>query len=97
MTQHTPGPWIRTQGSGRFYIKTDTNFAQSLATVFSNKGDLGCKSSPDYEQAKANARLIAAAPDLLNALQELVSFAHEAGFPCDLAEIAIAKATGEKQ
>lgn len=68
-TQHTPGPWLRTQGSGRFYIKTDDETSQSLATVFSNKGDFGCISNPDYEKAKANARLIAAAPELLEACQ----------------------------
>ena len=40
--------------------------------------------------------LIAAAPDLLEALQGLVDLSHQAGFPCDKAEAAIAKATREQ-
>jgi hypothetical protein len=100
-TEHTHGPWLRTQGSGRFYIKTDDDTHQSLATVFSNKGDFGCISNPDYEKAKANARLITAAPDLLEALQSLIDMdvAYHRGpkveEAVEVARAAIAKATGK--
>lgn len=42
-----------------------------------------------------DARLIAAAPDLLNALAVLADVAEARGIPCDAARAAIAKATGE--
>jgi hypothetical protein len=58
-------------------------------------------SKSEYERVAAQARLIAAAPDLLKALQEIVAAADgkgwdvlDAGF--EAARAAIAKATGEK-
>jgi len=41
-----------------------------------------------------DARLIAAAPDLLNALTGLADAAEKRGIPCDAARAAILKATG---
>jgi len=93
-TQHTPGPWMRTHGSGRYYIKTDK---QSIATVFSSNGEFGCPTNPTSEQASANARLIAAAPELLALLIELVDMeGPQPGTSAwgDKARAAIAKATG---
>ena len=56
---------------------------------------------PEYEcwipQSKADAQLIAAAPDLLNALKVLADVAERKGIPCDAAHAAIAKATGEQK
>lgn len=47
------------------------------------------------EQLKANARLIAAAPDLLEALQVMLDAAqHDITQECDIARAAIAKAIG---
>lgn len=107
--QHTPGPWMRTHGSGRYYIKTDKH---SIATVFSSNGEFGCPTNPTSEQASANARLIAAAPELLEALRNLELGANtvEACYTrnpgnfasalrdlreySELARAAIAKATG---
>lgn len=60
--KHAPGPWK----------------AQGLAIVASDRSFVGrvypwCADPQDAECAKANARLIAAAPELLNALRELLS------------------------
>lgn len=90
---------MRTHGSGRYYIKTDK---QSIATVFSSNGEFGCPTNPTSEQASANARLIAAAPELLAELQNIAN-----ANTCDWydssdfkawaqsrASAAIAKATG---
>jgi hypothetical protein len=56
-TPHTPGPWIKEGGT---VCQVDT-----LQTI--------CKTSGKDEAAQsANARLIAAAPELLEALQECV-------------------------
>jgi hypothetical protein len=46
------------------------------------------------DEFMANARLIAAAPDLLNALKVLADAAESLGIPCDAARASIAKATG---
>ena len=107
MSGFTPGPWwvdpdyYRDVQGGGFEISTA--FARSdLKGVFRIEG----KKLPTKKQAKANARLIAAAPDLLEALTEargvLRDYIAAAG-PIDgadsrlLARIAaaIAKATGE--
>ena len=57
---------------------------------------------PPLDEAKANARLIAAAPDLLDALQEMVQWQMDSmsgketkGYPGTQAMSAIRKALGE--
>ncbi|WP_162405132.1 hypothetical protein [Pseudoxanthomonas jiangsuensis] len=82
--KHTPGPWF---ASGR-YIGT-----------FNHKSAIGeCRSASgcwsDDEPASANARLIAAAPELLEALIGVLRVADRATDEFDAARSAIAKATG---
>ncbi|MFA6509963.1 MAG: hypothetical protein WCV62_05860 [Candidatus Peribacteraceae bacterium] len=65
---HTPGPWIVVDNVGEFAIDSP---------VESNNGDESievCMISHQDEdpQVRANARLIAAAPELLEALKELI-------------------------
>src|SRR5438105_8386535 len=79
--KHTPGPWIvneltRRGGSGlyRWHISTEEGRdAEVIATVPAP----GVDTSHDLSDpvAEANAYLIAAAPDLLAALQVLVNLA----------------------
>jgi hypothetical protein len=95
-TQHTPGPWKVKAGSnavlaGRKQICSHVNAASVLPVNIVQ----------DYEIATANARLIAAAPDLLEALKDIVEF-WDSIVPTDAvnqmhinARAAIAKATGE--
>ena len=75
MSKHTPGPWRAWHDSyGRFQIMA---------------GGLPLSPSRDGAQpgeGEANAALIAAAPDLLDALQALV-----AAFDADLHDLMIAK------
>lgn len=57
-------------------------------------------SSPDFDEAAANARLIAAAPDLLAALRDLLKRVDDGSdygpdHAVSIARAAIAKATGE--
>jgi hypothetical protein len=64
--QHTPGPWkVKAHSTavlaGRKQICSHVNAASALTVNMVE----------DYEIAQANARLIAAAPDLLEALQDL--------------------------
>lgn len=67
---HTPGPWnITRKGYGYVDIRTPHKTSaepngQHVATAYQG-------SSIDRKESEANARLIAAAPDLLAALQQM--------------------------
>ncbi|OZI38998.1 hypothetical protein CEG14_05535 [Bordetella genomosp. 1] len=68
-TKHTPGPWARDIGSGFGCDVRAENGRKVAATWGINSGD---PHRPAYRaECDANARLIAAAPELLEALQEL--------------------------
>jgi hypothetical protein len=83
-TKHTPGTWHSN-------VTAIWSGEKIIAVAYGDDPD--CK--PDGRM-KANARLIAAAPDLLNALTVLADVAERKGIPCDAARAAIAKATGEQ-
>jgi hypothetical protein len=87
--QHTPGPWE----VSNLQSHVITNQCQRGAIAACHVSD----AVGDMKTADANARLIAAAPELLKSLQELVRLCHkgaESSF-IDLseAEAAIAQAT----
>ena len=65
--KHTPGPWTI---GGELISKQGT--AIEIASVWRNTHPDRSADAPDPDTADANARLIAAAPELLEAL-ELVS------------------------
>ncbi len=87
MTNHTPGPWTPHEKGAHPYLFVcgpseptehgEESFLVAYATGIN---------------AEANARLIAAAPDLLNALQ-IVSELFQLG-DTDIVRNALAKATG---
>ena len=91
-TTHTPGPWcVRDLPTGQRYIGPSSDGgAPSVALVLS-------RVNVPEERLAADARLVAAAPELLAALQALVDF-HPGTKNrwTDQACLAIAKATGEK-
>ena len=72
-TTFTPGPWIHTTD----YIGVHQ---ESTGTCIA---DLGSEGAPDIgaEESEANARLIAAAPDLLAALKKALNVMNEVGHP----------------
>jgi len=92
-TQHTPGPWEASQYS-QWAISSDNGH---IAKVY---GADGTHQTP--EQARANAHLIAAAPELLAALEAAKAYMEDP-YPDgdDLSHVltragaAIAKARGE--
>lgn len=100
-TQHTPGPWVA----------VDLPTAIAIKSHISNVANIQRGQMRDQQQA--NARLIAAAPDLLGALKDLAQsivwkefgecrgFTEEMPLPIitavEKARKAIAKATGEHQ
>lgn len=63
-TNHTNGNWI---------YRIVKNFSESIScTVYAQNGDIICKmmrdDAPNYSIQEANAKLIAAAPEMLEAL-----------------------------
>jgi hypothetical protein len=91
MSAHTPGPWKLTEQSTTcIYIRADVDAKRGrrLCCVY-----LG--TDADKPQALADAQLIAAAPDLLEALRELSSWQYEQDKYVRIARAAIAKATEE--
>jgi hypothetical protein len=97
--RHTPGPWRLTLEptelpgvNVRFCI--DTDYAINIAGGQSQE-HLGDASGAIFEEeCRANARLIAAAPDLLAALRAMLDDDNHDGAK-DQARAAIALATGE--
>ena len=92
--KHTPGPW---------YVGTEFNdqgrhiyAAQKVCDDEGEEWHPLIATTDDDERLvdwQANAVLIAAAPDLLNALKVLADVAERKGIPCDAARAAITKAT----
>ncbi len=95
MSKHTPGPWgcIDTSNHAHDYRLTKPDGSTLPLHVEAN----------DHSEQRANARLIAAAPDLLKALQKF-ALKHRHTYGLDgawdeeitMAEAAITKATGEQ-
>jgi hypothetical protein len=92
-TQHTPGPWLTnesTEHCGRVNVTVCAAFtANEIATAWQGTTEVN----------RANASLIAAAPDLLNALVMVLDDPQALDGRPRTAEIvreAIAKAIGDK-
>lgn len=102
ITEHTPGPWkVEPIESQRSLVYCRINGSQSLGFAGVYKlDDKECQN-----ECLANANLIAAAPELLEALETAVSWYQEwlelgpdAGdLSLDTLRKAIAKAKGEQQ
>jgi hypothetical protein len=97
-TQHTPGPWRVGDAAHTIFgpKQSDGSLAVTIASVAGNAR---------MEDYRANARLIAAAPDLLAALKDITAkLASYEKFPdgsgntatFDKARAAIAKAEGKQ-
>ena len=101
-TKFTPGPWtsgIRgVLGALRFSVAPENDFGKIVSIC----GDYGAE---DKEESIANARLIAAAPDMYEALEAAILEYGKPGGPWNVpsspgswiekARAAIAKARGE--
>lgn len=94
-TKHTPGPWKAfpsdpADGAECYYL-----------TAVELRGEIACIYGPQRDEQEANARLIAAAPELLEALEGLLAhlgpdgyIPNAGGTATERARAAIAKATG---
>ena len=98
---HTPGPWFAHGFSGvNGEDVTPCDFAVSCTTPdHLTVAVMGVGVTGTRDEWEANARLIAAAPDLLEALEGMVEMVEMNGFgkayAMDIALAAIAKAKGE--
>lgn len=104
MSGNTPGPWgvcldIGVDGNINVFAPDEMGKAIALIDVREHADD---KDQASREEALSNARLIAAAPELLNALVELLAHAAKRGWWLEShavevmneARAAIAKAEG---
>lgn len=90
-TQHTPGPWItQTDEIGKVRITDSATEGITIAEVRTRFVAIGrLKACASVEEREANAQLIAAAPELLAALGEMLEqFGHYCEGTEDPAEIA---------
>ena len=90
MSEHTPGPWVVGKGA-RWIIETEGGMPVAAAYTLS-----------ETAIRNANAALIAAAPDLLKALEEFLSsygsiYRGDMDRAVKLGSAAIAKAKGETE
>jgi hypothetical protein len=92
MSKHTPGPW---KVSRRFDVYQDTQTPGVGGTfIASTKGQWPLPESIN-QICEADAKLIAAAPELLKALQDILIF--DSALSQENARAAIRKATGESE
>lgn len=68
-TKHTPGPWTVTADGAGWHIECAPERVHSVAYIRAEIGEEDPDTSDDEKEA--NASLIAAAPELLAALQEV--------------------------
>lgn len=65
MNMHTPGPWFPVEYAGYFHLQDEKYYDTGV--------DLLNADNMDYEAAKANATLAAAAPEMLEVITQLLS------------------------
>ena len=83
--QHTPGPWSFDGPPDNHIVWSDSENRVCF---------LAHSNGANEARDTANARLIAAAPELLGALTNLRNILNAAGYETSHANAAIAKATG---
>lgn len=93
-SKHTPGPWHVGQGGNRHANRVWTLDMRPVVNLCS----IGMGPADIDPEAQANARLIAAAPDLFEALQQclgsLRALGAENGHAAEAARTALSRATG---
>jgi hypothetical protein len=106
MSKHTPGPWavFRRDGYSTYIHAINEGDEINTFQVASCHSATSRKYFPTRGEAEANARLIAAAPELLEALQAMLRMTERhathgliatPGSPVALARAAIKKAEGQ--
>lgn len=96
--KHTPGPWLVQETT--VYALNDERNPANRFTASVDSGWADEKRRISRQEVEANARLIAAAPELLEALSQAVESMQDSGYQNShvavmAARAAIDKATGE--
>ena len=95
MIGHTPGPWKAHFEEAYFVTGPDLG---SVAMMMNLKGAYGLGGRRSGDESAANARLIAAAPELLEALRQIVEQHGQWNngiWAANIARAAIAEAEGQ--
>lgn len=84
-TIHTPGPWRACNDGdcpcGQVWSTAEDSLVAQAVCESDNKLGEACRVADKSDEFKANARLIAAGPEMLESLQNLVGvFDHPAGW-----------------
>ena len=87
-TQHAPGPWV-TDGSVNAENLDVINSEGRIAMIDDSRS-----TGWNVPTINANARLIAAAPELLEALKDAIEIIEGTGLDASIQRAAIAKALG---
>jgi hypothetical protein len=74
-TTHTPGKWNLEENNGIIYLMDEQD--KAIATIHTRED--GINNNARIKEGKANAKLIAAAPELLEILQGFIE-ARDAGY-----------------
>ena len=96
-TKHTPGPWFAccTERTPHFVFSESSE--KTICGIYNNDPEDSKYESLEQvltiEEARANSKLIASAPDLLEALMEVVRISDRNHIAWDKAKQAIKKAT----
>jgi hypothetical protein len=97
--KHTPGPWFLSESDHNDSDISTPDRPSVLAPDHNNSPWHICRMDSGVPNVEANARLIAASPDLLDALMSFPGFTDNARVGDDWIEkahAAIAKATGKE-
>lgn len=102
MSKHTKGLWAVVEHDHAICIQTESPSKTKYgASRYAAIGGFDRNDRAQLEEARANARLIAAAPELLEALTDCVEHMHwtqpQGEAALKKAKAAIAKATGEQK
>lgn len=92
-SKHTPGPWL--VAGSTVYALNDEQFPANRFSAQVSSGWVDEVQRISNNEIMANARLMGAAPDLLEALEELIAQTGITGTFAEKTFAAIAKAKGE--
>jgi hypothetical protein len=76
MSAHTPGPWYATETNDIFADEDEGTGNDPIASVHDREGS---QTAEGILEGKANAKLIAAAPELVEALHAALSYLYAIG------------------
>ena len=93
MSQHTPGPWIVNPAFTRWKKRGNPIVAPDAIILTTGESVLSTSEWLDVDDA--DLLMMAAAPDLLAALEEVVRISDRKNDAWDAAKAAIRKARGE--